>query len=127
MKQNEKLKIILYFSLLLLLGLLAICWRHYLLLPPCVFMANWGVHGLGTMGITLILFLAAEWRGYNKGSINKAALVACVMSLVYVTLDEVLQQWQPGRVCDIYDIIANTIGVIFAYCAIQLLGSPFRM
>ena len=47
-----------------------------------------------------------------KGNKIKVLTVALTISIVYGAVLEFLQQYVPGRMTDIYDLLANTLGAV---------------
>ena len=66
-------------------------------------------HGLaygGLAGLLLRGLAAASWKGVTAS----AALGAVVLAVLYGCTDELHQRFVPGRVPDIGDLIADTVG-----------------
>jgi len=61
------------------------------------------------------LFTVIVFNYLKTTSIAKPILVVAIVSIIYGTVIEVLQHIvNPARTYDIYDILANFLGVIFA-------------
>lgn len=71
---------------------------------------------LGHFGVflifTLLLSFAFTRHMPPSGSKIKRLTIALTISIVYGIALELLQQAVPGRMADIYDFIANTIGAV---------------
>ncbi len=51
---------------------------------------------------------------------------AVVFSSLYAMTDEIHQSFVPNRCCDVFDWLADTLGAIFAQCAIWFATSRIR-
>lgn len=55
----------------------------------------------------------------SRFSLSKILVLAASVALVYAVLDEWTQQFIPGRTCDIWDVAADSVGVVLgltSYC-----------
>ncbi|WP_323757731.1 VanZ family protein [Roseivirga sp.] len=68
---------------------------------------------LGVFGILSFLVLLGKRNNKNKVRLeNKYLLSSLTICVVYGLVLELLQSVVPGRMTDIYDLLANTIGAI---------------
>lgn len=75
-----------------------------------------------SMYFVLSLGLFKGFFGHNG---LKGIILACVLSLFYGIIVEVLQYFLPtGRMFDIFDIFANGIGAMIAYLVIYIIFKP---
>lgn len=128
MKQNEiiKWRLWAYIALILMASLFGLAWKFKLLMPKMLlFMSNWGAHGLMAFFFVVLIILFYNVRGYNI-NYNKHTIYVCMGALLYCWMDEFLQNFQTGRVADIWDAVAEFVGVAFAYSCIRLIGPIHR-
>ena len=69
-------------------------------------------------GLALILFMIANFQSM---SVRKIALITIIIGAFYGLSDEIHQNYIPGRHCDLFDWIADLIGVIISTKFIKLL------
>jgi VanZ family protein len=74
---------------------------------PTVGLSDKVCHALAFGGLTFLLSWAIPSRGRNQTHVMWAALIA----LVYGLVDEWTQNFIPGRMCDVWDMAANTVGI----------------
>jgi len=60
----------------------------------------------------LILYGVFSLLGYRASKEPKQFLYICIGIVIYSGLMEVGQSFMPGRVMSVYDLLANTIGVV---------------
>lgn len=74
-------------------------------------------------GLSLILAFYPEHR--NQSSF-KAVVIILVIGLLYSAIDEFHQFFVPGRSCDIFDWIADSIGVVTSLVFRGLIWNMIR-
>jgi VanZ family protein len=67
------------------------------------------LHALEYAGLALLLAAALLASGLRAG---RAALVAVLAASLYAATDELHQSFVPGRVCDLGDWVADTLGAL---------------
>lgn len=75
-------------------------------------------HAMGFGGLMVLVLLSGIW-GKGQRYANRC-LIAMGIAGGYAVLDELTQQWVPGRELDWTDILANLIGVLSAYVLAML-------
>ncbi len=80
------------------------------------FMGAYGLHAVGTMGYCF--FMRAIM----------SSLHLCVVGFIAVvgsTLEELHQYYEPGRVVDMWDVVAQVIGVIVGLGVIKVIDKNY--
>jgi len=70
------------------------------------------VHGVlfGTLAALLVLAL----RGGHRWTPWRAAIGAALLATIYGATDEIHQMWNPERMPDVLDALANAVGATLA-------------
>lgn len=64
-------------------------------------------------GLTFLLCWAIP---SSRFSLSKILVLAASVALLYAVIDEWTQQFIPGRTCDIWDVAADSVGVMIGLC-----------
>lgn len=128
-------KALLYGAVILICAGLYIGWDMKIL-PPVTqrFMGNWGLHGAGTLAATLVisvLFIALAWViRLDHKTVELMTLPRLIVLGLFVTvfsmLNELEQYNQPGRVVDVWDVVAQIVGVVFGAIFVYFVGPMKR-
>ncbi len=90
-------------------------------LPKIEFIAVDKVVHMGIFYVLAILLYRAFYTPETKNIISMKRLVySALLSMVYGVLDEVHQLFVQGRQCDIYDMIADSLGGLLAGLTIYI-------
>ncbi len=66
-------------------------------------------HFVAFAGLSFLLCWAIPSSRVSRG---KILILSAVISLSYAVIDELTQQFIPGRSCDIWDVAADSVGVL---------------
>ena len=117
----KKLAAYLYLFLITIPAFLYILWRVDYLYPDLQkFITNYGLHLLGTFAWTLSLGAILVTMIDKRKYIALACLV--FVAIFLTTLNELLQYFEPGRVVDKYDVLAQAVGCVVTYLCIIVIG-----
>ncbi len=96
-------------------------WRLNLL-PHSIekFVGNYGLHAIGTFGFTMMAILYANLFSFTLRFTKVVAIV--VLTWVGSLVNEIIQYFDPSRVVDGWDVIAQTAGSLAALVALLALG-----
>lgn len=88
---------------------------------PSIGLSDKLMHTVAYAGLAVLLYLTLKFQ--NKYELFKKAPVVFtfVIGMIYAVVDELHQLLIPGRKCDIIDIIADSIGIIFGLLVIWLI------
>lgn len=82
-------------------------------IPESKLLSNDKLVHLGVFLIyTLLWSFGLHGLEARKGIKIKVLILALTISIVYGAILEFLQQFVPGRMTDIYDLLANTLGAV---------------
>ncbi len=113
-------KMFCYIFLMGVTGLVYILWRMKIFSPEIhTFMSNWGAHGFGTYGYTLLLGFS---HVLNRKRFLKRLLWVALISTAICTTGELLQFFDPTRVVDKWDLLAQFIGCTLASATMLVIG-----
>jgi len=126
MKKSPK-KSLVYILLFFCVESLFVPWRMNLLSPELQrFIGNYGLHGMGTFGMTLLLGVEADFYPYFfKFRPKRRLLFLGIMTvgvMVLATLNEFFQYLDSTRVVDAYDVLAQVVGCLIALVCILVVG-----
>lgn len=74
-------------------------------------------HFVAFAGLSFLLCWAIPSSRFSWG---KILVLAAVIAMSYAVLDELTQQFIPGRTCDIWDVCADSVGVVLGLIAYSL-------
>jgi VanZ family protein len=74
-------------------------------------------HFVAFAGLSFLLCWAIP---SSRVSWGKILLFAALIATTYAVLDELTQQFIPGRSCDIWDVCADTVGVVLGLIAYSI-------
>lgn len=88
-----------------------------------VFMACYGLHAAGTLAATIFLLVESEFLPFKKRLLTVAA-VGVYVSIISLG-GELAQYYQPDRVVDIWDVVAQEAGVATAVLVYLVVGPVY--
>ena len=126
---------LIYGAVILICAGLYIGWDMKIL-PPVFqrFMGNWGLHGAGTLAAMLVfsvLVIAIAWviredyETLELMTLPRLISVGLFMT-AFSTLNELEQYNQPDRVVDVWDVVAQIVGVVLGATLIYFVGPMKR-
>lgn len=108
-----KTRKIIYISLISICVICFLSWRLGILPTELQkFIGNYGLHGMGTFASILAYAMAISNTSANY---DKLLIKVSLIGLFVANFNEVLQILIPSRVFDWYDILAQTLGIVFGY------------
>lgn len=84
---------------------------------PQVALSDKLCHVLAFAGLSFLLAWALPNHGKRLRHVSWAAGIACV----YGCIDELTQNFIPGRMCDIWDLAADGVGIVIGLCCYLVL------
>lgn len=68
-------------------------------------------------GLLVLLFLKGNFSFSNR----KTIILAMIIGIIFAASDEIHQSFVPGRLADMFDFFADSLGIIFSVVFIHLI------